>query len=50
MFRPLLWAAAIRLSIQACIEGENSSSPKVITRGCVEHDAGVDTASGLGRG
>ena len=37
----------MRISIQACVEGEDSS-PRVISIGCVELDAGVDLASGLG--
>jgi len=38
----------MRISIQACIESDDSSSPKVIAIGRVEHDAGVDPASGIG--
>jgi hypothetical protein len=38
----------MRISIQACLESEGSSSPKVITIGCVERNPGVDPASGMG--
>ena len=38
----------MRISIQARVEGEDSSSTKVITIGCVERDAGTDPSSGLG--
>ena len=37
----------MRISIQACVQGEDSS-PRVISIGCVDRDAGVDPASGLG--
>ena len=38
----------MRISIQACIDGQGASPPRVITIGCVERDAGVDPASGMG--
>jgi hypothetical protein len=38
----------MRISVQACIEAEDSSPAKVITIGCVARDAGVDPASGMG--
>jgi hypothetical protein len=34
----------MRISIQACVEDEDS--PRVLSIGCVERDAGVDPASG----
>ena len=37
----------MRISIRTCVEGKDSS-PRVISIGCVERDAGVDPASGLG--
>ncbi len=37
----------MRISIQVCVEGEDSS-PRIVSIGCVERDAGVDPASGLG--
>ena len=38
----------MRISIQACIEGESASPAKVITIGWVARDPGVDPASGMG--
>ena len=37
----------MRISIQACVEGDDSS-PRVISIGCVERDAGVDPAFRFG--
>ena len=38
----------MRISIEARVEGEDSSSAKVVTLGRVERDAGTDPSSGLG--
>jgi hypothetical protein len=38
----------MRISIQACVESGGSSSPEVLTLGCVERDPGVDPAPGMG--